>query len=95
MDWSITTAPPKTLRLRYLAARHRYQELLARFVGYDAPPAIVAKPGETVTVPIFVSRFSDRQGPVQLRWWVSGFRCPRRHSNSGPTRELTNSLAAL
>ncbi len=49
-------------------------ELLgADFVGYDAPPAIVGKPGETITVPIFVSHFSDRQGPAKLRWWVSGY----------------------
>ena len=45
----------------------------ADFIGYDAPPAIVGKPGQTVTVPIFVSHFSDRQGPVKLRWWVSGY----------------------
>jgi hypothetical protein len=52
----------------------RPNELLgADFIGYDAPPAIVGKPGQTVTVPIFVSHFSDRQGPVTLRWWVSGY----------------------
>ena len=49
-------------------------ELLgADFIGYDAPPAIVGKPGQTVTVPIFVSHYSKRQGPVKLRWWVSGY----------------------
>ena len=52
----------------------RPNELLgADFIGYDAPPAIVGKPGETITVPIFVSHFSDRSGPVKLRWWVSGY----------------------
>ena len=52
----------------------RPNELLgADFIGYDAPPAIVGKPGQTITVPIFVSHFSDRQGPVKLRWWVSGY----------------------
>ncbi len=45
----------------------------ADFVGYDAPPAIVGKPGETITVPIFVSHFSDRPGPVKLYWWASGY----------------------
>ena len=32
----------------------------ADFIGYDGPPAIVVKPGEMVTVPVFVSHFSDR-----------------------------------
>ncbi|MDR3636605.1 MAG: glycoside hydrolase family 2 TIM barrel-domain containing protein [Isosphaeraceae bacterium] len=43
------------------------------FVGCDAPPAIVAKPGETLNVPVFVSHFSDHEGPITLRWWVAGF----------------------
>ena len=52
----------------------RPSELLgADFVGYDAPPAIVGKPGETVTVPVFVSHFSDRAFQPKLRWWVSGY----------------------
>jgi hypothetical protein len=52
----------------------RPNELLgADFIGYDAPPAIVGRPGESVSVPIFVSHFSDRPGPVQVRWWVSGY----------------------
>jgi hypothetical protein len=52
----------------------RPNELLgADFIGYDAPPAIVAKPGETITVPIFVSHYSDRTGPAKVRWWVSGY----------------------
>ncbi len=45
----------------------------ADFIGYDTPPAIVGKPGETVSVPIFVSHFSDRSHPVKVRWWVSGY----------------------
>jgi hypothetical protein len=45
----------------------------ADFIGYDAPPAIVGRPGETVTIPIFVSHYSERQGPVNLRWWVGGY----------------------
>ncbi len=52
----------------------RPNELLgADFVGYDAPPAIVGKPGETITVPIFVSHYSDRSFQPKLRWWVSGY----------------------
>jgi hypothetical protein len=42
------------------------------FVGYDAPPVIVAKPGETVTVPVFISHYSDRNHPVKMRYWVQG-----------------------
>ena len=45
----------------------------ADFIGYDAPPAIVGKPGETISLPIFVSHFSERSHPVQVRWWVSGY----------------------
>lgn len=44
----------------------------ADFVGYDAPPAIVAKVGETISVPVFVSHYSDRERPPVLRWWVRG-----------------------
>ena len=45
----------------------------ADFIGFDAPPAIVVKPGEKVSVPLFVSHFSELKGPPQLRWWVSGW----------------------
>jgi len=52
----------------------RPNELLgADFIGYDAPPAIVVKPGETVTLPVFVSHYSDRTGPAKVRWWASGY----------------------
>ncbi len=52
----------------------RPSELMgADFIGYDAPPAIVAKPGEKVKIPLFVSHFSDRAHPVKLRYWVSGY----------------------
>jgi hypothetical protein len=44
----------------------------ADFIGYDTPPAIVAKPGETITIPLFVSHYSERSGPVRLRTWASG-----------------------
>jgi hypothetical protein len=42
------------------------------FIGYDAPPAIVAKPGEEITVPLFVSHYSQRRGSPKLRWRVVG-----------------------
>jgi len=45
----------------------------ADFVGYDAPPAIVARPGETVTIPVFISHFSDRAFEPTLRFWLDGF----------------------
>ncbi len=52
----------------------RPNELMgADFIGYDAPPAIVGKPGETISLPIFVSHFSERSHPVQVRWWVAGY----------------------
>ncbi len=52
----------------------RPSELLgADFIGSDTAPAIVGKPGETITVPIFVSHYSERAGPVKVRWWVSGY----------------------
>jgi hypothetical protein len=44
----------------------------ADFVGFDAPPAIVARPGEVITVPVFVSHYSDRKDPPKLKWWVTG-----------------------
>ena len=44
----------------------------ADFVGYDAPPVIVARPGETIEVPVFISHYSDRDVPVKLRWWMEG-----------------------
>ena len=44
----------------------------ADFVGYDSPPVIQAKPGETIRLPIFVSHFSERTEPPTLRWWVMG-----------------------
>ena len=44
----------------------------ADFVGYDAPPAIEAKPGEKIRVPIFVSHYSDVKGQARLNWWVKG-----------------------
>jgi hypothetical protein len=52
----------------------RPNELLgADFIGYDTPPAIVGRPGELVSIPLFVSHYSDRTGPAKVRWWVSGY----------------------
>ena len=45
----------------------------ADFIGYEGPPAIVVKPGEKVTVPVFISHFSERKGPPKIRWWWSGW----------------------
>jgi hypothetical protein len=45
----------------------------ADFVGYDSPPVIVGRPNERVSVPVFISHYSDRAGPPVLRWWVAGF----------------------
>ena len=42
------------------------------FVGYDTPPAIVARPGETIRVPVFVSHYSERKGKPTLRWRLVG-----------------------
>ncbi len=44
----------------------------ADFVGFDAPPAITATVGELVTVPVFVSHFSDRATPPKLRVHLTG-----------------------
>ena len=44
----------------------------ADFIGYDCPPVILTKPGETIRVPLFVSHFSDLSKPPTLRWWVVG-----------------------
>ena len=44
----------------------------ADFVGYDAPPAIAAKPGDLIEVPVFVSHYSDRKEAPVLKWWITG-----------------------
>ena len=44
----------------------------ADFLGYDGPPAIVAKVGEEVTVLPFVSHFSQVADAPTLRWWITG-----------------------
>ena len=45
----------------------------ADFIGYGGPPVIVAKPGEKVTVPVFLSHYSERGFRPRIRWWVSGW----------------------
>ncbi len=42
------------------------------FVGFDAPPAILAEPGTELRIPAFVSHFSDREGEIMLRRWLIG-----------------------
>ena len=64
----------------------------ADFVGYDAPPAIVAKVGEVVSVPVFVSHYSERKkrrscaggskGPTTTAKSTRFLRKPRRSSGS-------------
>ena len=72
-------------------------ELLgADFVGYDAPPAIVGKPGEDDHGPdLREPLLRPRTGPAKLRWWVSGYDSPRRYPHGGRARELADQLAAL
>ncbi len=36
------------------------------FVGFDAPPVIVAEPDSKISLPVFVSHFSDREDPPTL-----------------------------
>ncbi len=38
------------------------------FIGYGGPPVIVAKPGEEITVPVFVSHYSERSEPPLFSW---------------------------
>ena len=74
----------------------RPSELLgADFIGYDAPPAIVGKPGETITVPIFVSHFSDRSHPGQAALVGQRLRFQGRHPHRGRAEELPDHLAAV
>ncbi len=42
------------------------------FVGFDGPPVIVAKPGETLSIPAFVSHWSDTQGEIWLNRRLTG-----------------------
>lgn len=58
----------------------------ADFVGYDAPPVIVAKVGETVRVPWFVSHYSELP-KATLRWWLIGHNDDGEEDRTNP-REL-------
>ena len=74
----------------------RPNELMgADFIGYDAPPAIVGKPGETISLPIFVSHFSERSHPVKVRWWVSGYDSRADIRSVVEPTELPDRLAAI
>ena len=42
------------------------------FVGFDAPPAIIAAPGEELSIPAFVSHWSDKEGEILLKRWLVG-----------------------
>jgi hypothetical protein len=44
----------------------------ADFIGFDAPPAIVAKVNELIPVPLFVSHYSDLKETPTLRWSIKG-----------------------
>lgn len=44
----------------------------ADFIGYDCPPVIVAKPGELIAVPLFVSHYSSLKDAPTLQWWIKG-----------------------
>lgn len=59
----------------------------ADFVGFDAPPVVVAKPGEVISLPVFVSHYSDRKAPAKLKWWVTGVD-EYGESDAMPAREM-------
>jgi hypothetical protein len=62
----------------------------ADFIGYDAPPAIVARPGEIIRVPLFVSHFSERTVAPTLKWWITGTDDYGKVDSSAPRqREVT------
>lgn len=44
----------------------------ADFVGFDSPPVIEALLGEQISVPVFVSHFSQRKKPPLLQWQITG-----------------------
>ena len=74
----------------------RPDELMgADFIGYDAPPAIVGKPGETISVPdlrqpLFGSVASGQGAVVGER-----LRFPRGYPHGGRAAELPDQLAAV
>lgn len=38
------------------------------FIGYEGPPVIVASPGQEITVPVFVSHYSEREEAPRFSW---------------------------
>ncbi len=42
------------------------------FIGFDTAPAIEAKVGEVIRIPLFVSHYSDLKDVPRLKWWVTG-----------------------
>ncbi len=61
----------------------------ADFIGFDAPPALETEPGSTVSVPIFVSHFSDLEKPPTLHTWITGLDdLGRDFRVEGPSRSV-------
>ncbi|WZO98913.1 glycoside hydrolase family 2 TIM barrel-domain containing protein [Isosphaeraceae bacterium EP7] len=44
----------------------------ADFIGYGTPPAIESRPGQVISVPLFVSHYSTVEEAATLTWWVAG-----------------------
>jgi Glycosyl hydrolases family 2, sugar binding domain/Glycosyl hydrolases family 2, TIM barrel domain/Glycosyl hydrolases family 2 len=63
----------------------------ADFVGYEGPPVVVVKPGEKVSIPVFLSHFSDRSAAPTLRWWVSGWNELGKWENIAPPKNEATS----
>ncbi len=62
----------------------------ADFVGYDCEPAIVVKPNEPIRIPLFVSHYSDRKEPPELRWKVIGYNhLGEKVEHEGKSRPVT------
>jgi hypothetical protein len=59
----------------------------ADFIGYDAPPVLVVRPGEEISVPVFVSHYSERTEPPMLRWTFKTF------NHFGATQEVASQAA--
>ncbi len=63
----------------------------ADFVGFDSAPALIVKPGEKVSIPVFLSHFSERNAAPTLRWWVSGWNEQGNWENIVPPRNTPTS----
>lgn len=51
----------------------------ADFIGYGGPPCLVVRPGAKVTVPVFISHYSERTGTPRVRWGVAGWNDEGNH----------------